>query len=467
MRLVASVVVLTAAALLGPTAGQAQDYYSDIRPLMLDRCAGCHVESGVAWSMEDAERVYARRRSVAEAILDRQMPPWLAAAGHQTYVDDLSLSREQVGLVRAWVEAGYPKGNPRPDPELPRTASAFTVDLSLDVLGPEAYLPDQDNTDDYRCFTVEWPIGETKYLTGFRAVPGNRRVAHHVVVHAVAPGMAARFRELPAAEDRAGYQCFGGAEPDRLFSETARAAYETQYPDGLRELSRGNHWLAHWAPGMDGYAFPVGTGVRMEPGSLLVVQMHYYSAHAPGESDAGTRLDLQLAEDVERPAFHYPLTRGDWLGGRRNGSMVVPAGETATYETSVRLGDLASYVAQVTGVSSEQVEALEVHSANLHMHAYGHSGEITLTDDRGRKETLLSVPRWNLGWQRDFTFQTPKVFRRDDLEDIRLTVTCTYENPTDGPVYGGYGSDEEMCFNFSYIAVRKGSAAEQQGGRPQ
>lgn len=436
---------------------EAQDYYTDVRPVLVQNCTGCHRADGVSWSMEDAEHTYSRRRAIGRAVLARKMPPWLAEAGHQEYVDDLSLTDAHLEMVSAWVDAGYPLGEPRPDPrsQSQTAAPSFAADLSLDVLGGGSYLPNQDRTDDYRCFVVDWPGTEETYVTGFRTRPGNRGVAHHVVVYAVTPDMADRFRELPSFEEGQGYQCFGGAEPDRLFDEQQRAAYEETHPDGLRQLARNNFWLAHWAPGMDGYAFPEGTGVRLQPGSLLVVQMHYYSAHAPGESDRGSMMDFTVAEQVERPAFHYPLTEGRWLAARRNGSLVVPPEGTATVEVTETLGDLGRYVAAVTGVPQEEVEALEVHSANLHMHAIGASGVITLKDGEQPAETLLSVPEWDLAWQRDFTFKQPKVFDREQLPQTRLTVRCTYQNPTADTVYGGYGSDEEMCFNFSYIAVRR------------
>ena len=120
----------------------------------------------------------------------------------------------------------------------------------------------------------------------------------------------------------------------------------------------------------------------------------------------------------------------------------------------------------VTGVDEAEIQGLEIHSANLHMHAIGHSGEISLTDRNGKKEVLLSVPRWNLHWQRDFTFVEPKVFEKDDFDRTRITVECTFENPKDHAVYGGYGSDEEMCFNFSYIAVQGGDGTPVVGSRP-
>jgi hypothetical protein len=279
-------------------------------------------------------------------------------------------------------------------------------------------------------------------------------VAHHVVVHAVAPELAARFRELDADEEGPGYQCFGGALPDRLGRRADRQAYEAKYPDGVRELDRGTFWLAHWAPGMDGHTFADGTGIRLEPGSALVVQMHYYAKDAPGERDAGGRLDFKTAATVERPAFHFSQTNSAWLAGERTGSMVVAPGDSATYEVSDPLEDLLPYIARVTGVAQERIGGLELHSVNLHMHAHGHSGEISLRDAMGRRETLLSVPRWDLRWQRDFTFVEPKVFTRRGLRGVTLTTSCTYQNKTEQMVYGGYGSFDEMCFNFSYIAVR-------------
>ncbi|MGH2395256.1 MAG: hypothetical protein ACRDGH_17490, partial [Candidatus Limnocylindria bacterium] len=343
----------------------------------------------------------------------RRMPPWLAEPGHQDYVNSRALPAEVVERVRRWRDGGFAKGTPRPDPRSAADGHAahggFQADVSVDVLPNGPYLPDQTRADDYRCFVADWSADETKYVTGFRAVVGNRRVGHHLVVHAIAPGMVDRYRELDAAEEGPGYQCFGGALPDRLGQDDAREAYEARYPDGLEELERASFWLAHWAPGMDGHDFPEGTGIRLDPGSGLVVQMHYYAGAAPGQPDAGTRMEFRIADDVERPAFHLPQTLDPWLDGQENGSMVIKPGQMGTYEVAGNLGDLLPYIASVTQVPEDSIQGLEIHSANLHMHAIGHSGVISLRDEYGRKEKLLSVPRWDLRWQQDFTFAEPKV----------------------------------------------------------
>ena len=449
-----------------PATVSGQDYYTDIRPVLTANCLACHTEAGPAWSMADPEATFERSRLIAAMVLDRLMPPWIAEPGHQTYLDDPTLDPEVLAMIRRWREAGFPRGEPRPDAAAPAPAShgasahggahghGFGPDLTLDVLPGTAFLPNQDSPDDYRCFVVDWTEARPGYVTGFRARPGNLQVAHHVVVHAVEPDLAARFRELEEEEEGPGYQCFGGALPDRLGQRAAREAYEARYPDGVRELSRGNFWLAHWAPGMDGHVFPEGTGIRMEPGSALVVQMHYYGGAAPGERDEGSMVDFMLAEQVERPAFHFPQTRGEWLVAERNRTMVIEPGATETYEVSDPLEELLPYISYVTQVPEDQIAGLEVHSVNLHMHAFGHAGKVSLTDRTGRKETLLSIPRWDLRWQRDFTFAAPKVFARNALRGVTLTAECTFRNPTEETVVGGYGSFDEMCFNFAYIAVQ-------------
>jgi hypothetical protein len=183
------------------------------------------------------------------------------------------------------------------------------------------------------------------------------------------------------------------------------------------------------------------------------VQMHYYSAFAAGERDAGTRMEFILADEVAKPAFTLPLTRFAWLKGKTNGSMVIPPGERRTYAETITLEQLTGMAAAVTNTPGDRLTGMEVHSASLHMHRFGSSGVINLIDGNRRVETLLSVPRWDLNWQRNFTFEQPKVFMRDEFADTELRVECTFENPDDAPVYGGYRSDDEMCFNFSYVAL--------------
>ena len=429
------------------------EFHADVMPLIEANCLVCHATDGVSFSFENPEETYNFRMAIALAVKENRMPPWLAEPGHQEYVGDYSLTAEEKALIAEWAAAGYARAETEyTESEIPEIKT-FDADLSVAVLQDGPYRPNQNRKDDYRCFIVDWPYETDTYVTGFMAEPGNTRLAHHLVAHMIEPESVALLKTLSDEEEGQGHQCFGGALPDRFDDESARLDVEERFPGGWEKLANDNYWLSHWAPGMYGVEFPKDTGILMRPGSAVVVQMHYYSAFAPGESDNDTVMHFQVADSVEKPSVNHPLTKNRWLYGEDNESMQIPPRESATYEISEGFDALADYMSEALGIDREYISAIELQSANVHMHSFGSSGVTSLLDSDGRKETLLSIPRWDLAWQRDFMFTEGKVIPNDEFARTRLIVECTYSNYTDETVYGGYGSDDEMCFNFSYMSV--------------
>ncbi len=133
--------------------------------------------------------------------------------------------------------------------------------------------------------------------------------------------------------------------------------------------------------------------------------------------------------------------------------MTVPPGGEATYQVSNSFEQIAKSASSILRIDFDDIAALELQSANVHMHAFGAAGNTSLIDGHGKKQTLLNIPRWDLDWQGDFAFAKPIRIDHDELADTRLVVECRFANHTDDVVYGGYGSDDEMCFNFSYVSV--------------
>ena len=164
-------------------------------------------------------------------------------------------------------------------------------------------------------------------------------------------------------------------------------------------------------------------------------------------------MHFQVADTVKKPSINYPLTNNRWLFGSRNNTLQILPGTSETFEVSEGFDDIADYAAEVLLIDPEEVSGVELQSANVHMHAFGASGIASLLDSDGRKQTLLKIPNWDLAWQRDFMFTESKVIPRSEFERSRLIVECTFRNDTDKTVYGGYGSDDEMCFNFSYVSI--------------
>lgn len=434
------------------------DFHSDVMPVIVEKCTTCHAESGVSFSLEDADTAYNFRNAIASAVHEDRMPPWLAEGGHQEYVGDYSLTADEKAVISEWASNGFPRGAAGTSTTLASNVEIFAADLSMDVIADGEYLPNQQSKDDYHCFIVEWPYETDMYVTGFKAAPGNLRVAHHLVNFVVAPEAVDVLMAASNEEEGNGHSCFGSPFPDRLGKEAERAEFESRYPNAWETLTSNYFWLSQWAPGAYGDVFPEGTGILIRPGSAIVVQMHYYSAFAPGETDQDTKMLFQVAANVDKPSFNLPLSDNRWLVGRRNHLMEIPAGEEATYEVQRSFDRIAGYAAHALDISADEIEAIELRSANLHMHAFGASATTSLLHPSGRKEILLRIPRWDLDWQRDYRFIDKKVIARDDFDRTRLVAECTFSNYTDELVYGGYGSDDEMCFNFSYISVVRGQA---------
>lgn len=198
----------------GDDDGAAVTYYRDVKPLVDAKCTGCHAPEGIApFSLLTLEDVDRRAELMLDAIEADIMPPWPPNADCNDYHADRSLSAEQKALFRAWVDGGRAAGdaaNPGPPLQVERVQLS-RVDAELAMTA--AYTPQTtaQQTDDYRCFVIPWEETATKFITGFRAVPGNPKVVHHVIAFLARPDQVAAFERRDAAEPGDGYTCFGGA----------------------------------------------------------------------------------------------------------------------------------------------------------------------------------------------------------------------------------------------------------------
>src|ERR1700754_288676 len=116
------------------------------------------------------------------------------------------------------------------------------------------YTPDPpgDDADEYRCFVVDPKLTARAFLTGSQFQPQNRDIVHHAIFFRIPPDDADRVRDHDATTPGDGWQCFGDAG-----------------------IGRDPAWVASWAPGSGESIYPAGVGFELDPGSLLVMQIHY------------------------------------------------------------------------------------------------------------------------------------------------------------------------------------------------
>lgn len=387
-------------------------YFQDVRPILQESCVGCHNREGIGtFPLESYDDVVLVKDAVADAVAERRMPPWLAGQDCNDYLIDMALTDEEIALVTEWVADGAPEGDEASavDAEVPELPRLEDPDFVLEL--PEVYTPTVA-PDDYRCFVVDWPAEESTYVVGYDVLPGNDRVVHHLVAYIAAPEHAAFYEDLDAADPGAGYSCYGGPGA----------------PDG--EDQNYVDWLGGWAPGGGYSQFPHGAGIEMEPGSKVILQMHYNLENADGGEDDRTRMAIKTADSVEREAWIQPWADPDWLGSEE---MEIPAGaEDVTH--SFRF--------------SPPVD-LTLFTANLHMHQQGVSARMFIERAEGDETCLLDIPRWDFNWQRGYGFVEPEVLRSEDT----LVLECTWDNNTDEDIHWGDGTGDEMCLGTMLLAV--------------
>ena len=355
------------------------------------------------------------------------MPPWPPSATCAEYTESRALTAEEKQKVLAWIDDGMPEGSAA-EYSAPAGGPPGLSRVDRTVQMPGAYTP-QKLPDDYRCFVVDWPETTTKFVSGFRARPGNAALVHHVIAYLATPDQVARFEKLDADEPGLGYTCFGG-------------------PGGGQAP-----WIAGWAPGNPGSDFPSGTGIRVEPGSKIVLQVHYNAGHSADHGGGGhgatalapdlTAMDFKLDDKVEREALIQPWADLRWVNER---TMHIPAGAADVVHRFAF--DPTLVMDRLSRGTIPSGTPFTIWSANLHMHTYGRSARLAIARADKSETCLLDIPKWDFHWQGSYGFSEPKTFRPGD----QLVVECHFDNS--GSTIDrnwGEGTDDEMCLGGVYI----------------
>lgn len=377
-------------------------YTEDIRPLLSEYCIGCHQEGGAGpFALDSYEDASAWAPAIANSVRARRMPPYFADASGDcgTFRDSKWLNDAQIESFELWADDGAEEGDPdiaapppRPAPQL--TGEIRTVDIGSD------YLPDQSQSDDYRCFVVESPGAMA--VSGFNVVPGNPRIVHHLIAYqAVDDDNADEARRLDEEAEGPGYSCLGTGP---MIDATSVAA---------------------WAPGAGAELYPEGIGVELDANLPLILEIHYNVAGGPGETDR-TVLELQREQPGSlRPLLELIAIDEDFVGEPGQRSFVTTDDLPISWQ-----------------VPFSGTKTLQLLGANGHMHKRGISQRVERVTPSGEVECLLEIPSWDYDWQLSYWYdQTIEVSSDDSLR-----ITCEFDT-TDAtaPVTWGDGTDDEMC----------------------
>ena len=184
---------------------------------------------------------------------------------------------------------------------------------------------------------------------------------------------------------------------------------------------------------MEPLVSPEGAARRLEPGTDLVIQIHYHPSGKP-ERDR-SRIGL----------YFYPGKVDRTIGPivLANRRFEIPAG-AKNYRVT------ASFTVPID---------VTLTAITPHMHYLGKTMTVTATFPSGEQRDLIHVPDWDWNWQLQYHLSEPLVLPRG----TRLELLATYDNSADNPAnphdppramrWGDQTSDE-MCLCFLEVVLK-------------
>ncbi len=421
-----------------PSTGEAITFSNQISRLFQEHCQECHRPGEVApFPLIEYQDAMSRATSIVSAAESRSMPPWKPVPGHGKFLNERRLSEEEIKLLRLWVDAGAPEGNPA-DLPAPRE---FSNDWSLGepdvILEAPTYSPDPNANDDYRCFSVQLPesITESKSITKIEVQPGNRRIVHHVILYGDPIGESAAL-QASTSDGKPGYRCFGSG-----------GISLSGFTLGVESYLMGG-----WAPGTRPMVLPEDTGLYVRRGARFALQVHYHPDGKP-ESDS-TRIGLHFADRrTSQNASVIPVI---------NTRFVIPPGEprhevTASLDLEGFAGDLVP-AAFLPAIEASGIFPVDIINVLPHMHKLGQEIRMDKISSDGTRTPMVYIDDWDFNWQDFYYYVEPVKFNIGD----RLEVSAIYDNSTSNPnnpnnpprsVGWGNGSDDEMCIVFFTVVL--------------
>ncbi len=465
------------------------EFAATVQPILESRCVSCHSSGGPGWTtlaLDVAGDAAAIADDIAFVTAIDFMPPWLPSDLSPDFVHDWSLTEGEKAAIAAWAAAGGGLDVP-PDTPLVARGQAIIPIQEDQRIGPRDGLytgystPDGEpvKNDDYRCqvHAVADPEGDGTWVKGFEFRPDQVPVVHHAIVYRVPAAAATEIAAKIAAEDEReaasgladepGWTCFGLS--------------------GLN--TAGVSMIQGWAPGMSPTIYPDGYGLYLEPGDMIVNQVHYHYDHDTPPDGSEIILDVatpaELAEGmVEILGDSYvtpaeiPCTpqeeavaaeRAETIDGYVN--MCVRANvldEIAVkYDRFARL--IPDFLLLQCGGSVDDYDDLDgsvghsacdlaardtgtIHTVLGHMHEFGAAYRMTIHPDTPRERILLDIPVWDFEWQLNY----------EPVEDIRiergdvLRFECWWDRtlqymPEPRYVTWNEGTVDEMCFSSIFV----------------
>ena len=437
----------------GKPAASAPTFSKDVAPIFYKNCTNCHRPGEVApMSLLTYKDARPWAKSIGTRVANGTMPPWHADPTYGHFLNDRRLSDADRTTIATWVAGGAPEGSAKDLPPQPTYESGWTIGTPDAVFAmQEDYQVPPSGELSYQYFEIPTNLTEDKWIQALEVKAGDPKVLHHVIVYARPPAPATPPQPAPPPAGQ-----MAAARPAPLFEfapnmeiPPGQTGGRPLPPEQRKKPGPNDRPPVRLGPSVGGFApgqfmrvYQEGTAMRLPAGTTLVFQMHYTPYGKP--TTDRTRIGVRYAKAA-------PTTPLVWAS-LSNGSLHIPA-----------------------GASDHRVDAemtigrdITLWSMLPHTHVRGKRWIYEVTYPDGRKDTILSVPKYDFNWQTDYVFQEPLKFPKG----TKIDATAWYDNSTANKanpdptkdVMWGDQTWEEMMFTgltFSIDPVKPAATAGQ------
>jgi mono/diheme cytochrome c family protein len=319
-------------------------YTAAIAPIIQSKCVVCHQPGGIGpMPLTSYEKVRAYAPMIREVLRTQRMPPWRADPTVGHFKDDKSLSSEQIATMVHWVEAGTPRGTG------PDTLAAVEYKVA------------------------EWPLGVPDLILD---VPAYKIPANGIVDY------QRPFAINPLKEDK-----WVRASTIKVVNRQAVHHILTGYladPPAPGQQAFEDKWgasMGAYAVGAESEVSPKDVGTLLPAGGAVAFQNHY----TPYGKEVTEASKIALYFYDKKPKL---MMRNSVIV---NPNISIGPNEEAHKETAYLVFPK---------------DAL-LYSAFPHAHYRGSNSQLTIRYPDGTEKTLLSLPKYDFNWQREYTFAEP------------------------------------------------------------
>ena len=358
-------------------AGPEVTFAKDVAPILQQKCQTCHrVGSMAPMSLVTYEETRPWARSMKARVVAREMPPWHLdkTVGIQHFINDRSLSDEQIDTIVRWVDAGAPRGdrNDMPPPVVWPAGDGFEL---ADQLGPpdvvvqsQPWTMPADGQDAWFRPRGNLVLTKPVWVRAAETKPSRegRRIVHHASTYLHQPKGEELIEAERALRD-------GQVGVDAVLAAAQKRATD---PAEVREL------FTEWAQGKQGEIYPENVGKLVRAGSHVEFDIHY---HAVGE---------ELTDQLEVGWWLYPTDS--------------PPKYTAAF---VALGSGSSQTLEIPPHSVVQHQGTYVlpapaimHNFQPHMHYRGKAFLMEALYPDGRREVINFADRFDNTWHLNYIY---------------------------------------------------------------